>query len=194
MSVRHSLLALLNEGPKYGLQLQQEFESKTGEIWPINIGQVYTTLQRLERDGLVESEPDGAESRQKGFRLTLAGDRELTDWLRTPPDLTTPPRDELLIKVLIALRMPGVDIHELLQVHRRYLVETMQRYTHLKAEAAEHDVAPALVIDSELFRLDGVVRWLDAADARLRRFATDDAAVVAQRKPGRAGRKQGVGR
>ena len=60
MSVRHALLALLSEGPKYGLQLRQEFEARTGEVWPLNVGQVYTTLQRLERDGLVESD-DAAE-------------------------------------------------------------------------------------------------------------------------------------
>ena len=59
MSVRHALLALLSEGPKYGLQLREEFEARTGEIWPLNVGQVYTTLQRLERDGLVESEGAG---------------------------------------------------------------------------------------------------------------------------------------
>ena len=58
MSVPHALLALLSEGPKYGLQLRQEFEAKTGEVWPLNVGQVYTTLQRLERDGLVESDDE----------------------------------------------------------------------------------------------------------------------------------------
>ena len=60
MSVPHALLALLSEGPKYGLRLQNEFESRTGEVWPLNVGQVYTTLQRLERDGLVETD-DGDE-------------------------------------------------------------------------------------------------------------------------------------
>ena len=59
MSVRHALLALLSEGPKYGLQLRHEFEERTGEVWPLNVGQVYTTLQRLERDGLIESDGDG---------------------------------------------------------------------------------------------------------------------------------------
>ncbi len=49
--VRHALLALLSEGPKYGPQLRQEFEARTGEVRPLNVGQVYTTLQRLERDG-----------------------------------------------------------------------------------------------------------------------------------------------
>lgn len=167
MSVRHALLALLTEGPKFGLRLQQEFESRTGEVWPLNVGQVYTTLQRLERDGLVESDDDGGEGPQKDFRITAEGDRELEEWLHTPPDADIPPRHELVIKVLVALRVPGVDVHQVIQAHRRHLVEVMQRYTHVKAEAAEHDLGLALVVDAELFRLEGVVRWLDAADARV---------------------------
>jgi DNA-binding PadR family transcriptional regulator len=171
MTVRHALLALLSEGPKYGLQLRQEFEQRTGEVWPLNVGQVYTTLQRLERDGLVESEPgEGDEAGpQKGFRITDAGADELAAWLRTPPDLSSPPRDELVIKVLIALRLPGTDVLELLQVHRRHLVELMQRYTRIKEGGDADDLALGLVVDAELFRLDAVVRWLDAAEARVRR-------------------------
>src|SRR5271170_7433351 len=119
MSIRHALLALLSEGPKYGLQLRQEFEARTGEVWPLNVGQVYTTLQRLERDGLVESEDDAEDGPQKGFRLTAAGFEELEHWLRTPPDLSAPPRDELVIKVMVALRMPGANVHGVIQVHRR---------------------------------------------------------------------------
>ena len=168
MSVRHALLALLTEGPKYGLQLRQEFEARTGEVWPLNVGQVYTTLQRLERDGLVESDGEG-EGPQKGYHITAAGRHELNDWLRTPSD-TAPPRDELVIKVLVAVRLPGVDVHDVVQVHRRRLVEAMQRYTRLKADAAD-DLTLGLVADAELFRLEGTVRWLDAADARLRRLA-----------------------
>jgi DNA-binding PadR family transcriptional regulator len=169
MSVRHALLALLTEGPKYGLQLRQEFEAGTGEVWPLNVGQVYTTLQRLERDGLVESEDAADAGPQKGFRITPAGGRELSDWLRTPPDDVAPPRDELLIKVLVAARLQSVDVHDVIQGHRRKLVEQMQRYTQVKAGAAERDVGLALVVDAELFRLEAVVRWLDAADARLER-------------------------
>lgn len=172
MSVRHALLALLSEGPKYGLRLRQEFESSTGSVWPLNVGQVYTTLQRLERDGLVTSDDAQGEGRQKGYRITAAGGHELAGWLRTPPETDPPPRDELVIKVLLALRVPGVDVHEVIQAQRRHLVETMQRYTHLKADAAEHDLELALVIDAQLFRLEGVVRWLDAADARLKQRFT----------------------
>ena len=107
MSVRHALLALLSEGPKYGLQLRQEFEARTGEVWPLNVGQVYTTLQRLERDGLVESDDPAEEGPQKGFHITEEGADELAQWLRTPPDFSSPPRDELVIKVLVALGLPG---------------------------------------------------------------------------------------
>src|SRR4029450_2289241 len=168
MSVRPALLALLSEGPKYGLQLRQEFEARTGEVWPLNVGQVYTTLQRLERDGLAETEPGSDEGPQRGFRITEAGGRELAQWLQTPPQTVPPPGDELLIKGLVAVRGPGGDVGALLQVHRRYLVELMQQYTNVKAEAAEDEVGLALVVDAELFPLEGVVRWLDAADARLK--------------------------
>ena len=173
MSIRHALLALLSEGPKYGLQLRQEFEARTGEVWPLNVGQVYTTLQRLERDGLVESDGTGEDGPQKGFRITPEGEAELSAWLRTPPDLSSPPRDELVIKVLVAARLPGVDAHEVIQAHRRYLVQLMQEWTRLKEYAADRDLEFALVVDAELFRLDSVVRWLDAADGRIKRASVD---------------------
>ena len=180
MSVRHALLALLSEGPKYGLQLRQEFETRTGEVWPLNVGQVYTTLQRLERDGLVESDDSTAdEGPQKGFHITDEGAAELADWLRTPPDFSSPPRDELVIKVLVASGLPGVDVHEVVQVHRRYLVELMQQWT--------------LVVDSELFRLDSQIRWLDSADGRLKRAAVEGDAPAPRPFPlPKARRKVGV--
>ena len=168
VSVRHALLALLSEGPKYGLRLQQEFEERTGEVWPLNVGQVYITLQRLERDGLVESGSEGGAGPQKRFVITQAGGAELEGWLRTPAGDIPPPRDELVIKVLISLRVPGADVHDIVQVHRRHMIELMQRYGHLKAEAAEDDIGLALIADAELFRLEGIVRWLDAADTRLK--------------------------
>jgi DNA-binding PadR family transcriptional regulator len=175
VSVRHALLALLSEGPKYGLQLRQEFEARTGEVWPLNVGQVYTTLQRLERDGMVESDEEVEEGPQKGFRITPAGQEELGSWLLTPPDLSSPPRDELVIKVLIAFYLPGVDVHEVVQSHRRYIVQLMQEWTRLKEYEANRDLPFALAVDAELFRLDSVVRWLDAADGRIKRSSVDPA-------------------
>jgi len=173
MSVRHALLALLSEGPKYGLQLRQEFEATTGDVWPLNIGQVYTTLQRLERDGLVESDGSAGEGPQNVFRITPAGQHELTTWLRAPMDMTAPPRDELVIKILSALRVPGVDVQDVVQAHRHYLVELMQQWTRLKEDEADFDLSLALVVDAELFRLDSVVRWLDSASGRLKRASAE---------------------
>ena len=189
MSVRHALLALLSEGPKYGLQLREEFEARTGEVWPLNVGQVYTTLQRLERDGLVETagpagaagtgdgappaEHDAPGAPQKAFRITPAGSAELNQWLRVPPDLSSPPRDELVMKVLVAITVPGTDVHEVIQAHRTYLVQLMQEWTRLKEDEDGSDLAFSLVVDAELFRLDSVVRWLDAADGRIKRAAAE---------------------
>jgi DNA-binding PadR family transcriptional regulator len=170
MSIPYALLALLSEGPKYGFRLQNEFEARTGEVWPLNVGQVYTTLQRLERDRLVEADDGEAERSRKRYRITTEGSRELADWLRTPPDLVPPPRDELVIKVLVALQVSGTDVHEILQVHRRHVIETMQRYTRVKAAAGQEDVALALVADAELFRLEAIVRWLDATEVRLKQL------------------------
>ncbi len=182
MSIRHSLLALLSEGPKYGFQLRQEFESSTGEVWPLNVGQVYTTLQRLERDGLAESD-DVDDERQKNYRITPSGMDELSKWLRTPPDLSQPPRDELVIKVLVAARLPEVDVFEVIQVHRRYIVQLMQQWTHLKEDESRLDIAFALAADAELFRLDAVARWLDSADGRLRRAESEPPAEIAVALP-----------
>jgi DNA-binding PadR family transcriptional regulator len=173
MSVRHAMLALLSEGPKYGLQLREEFEARTGEVWPLHVGQVYTTLQRLERDGLVESDGTGDQGPQKGYRITPDGEQELARWLRTPPDLSSPPRDELVMKVLMALDVPSADVHAVIQAHRRYLVELMQQWTRIREDDAGDDLNTALAVDAELFRLDSVVRWLDAAEARVDRAAAE---------------------
>jgi DNA-binding PadR family transcriptional regulator len=183
MSVRHALLALLSEGPKYGLQLRQEFEARTGDVWPLNVGQVYTTLQRLERDGLVESEDSADEGPQKGFHITEEGEVELAKWLRTPPDFSSPPRDELVIKVLVALELPGVDVRDVVQVHRRYLVELMQQWTRLKEDESRFNLYFALVVDAELFRLDSLIRWLDTAEGRLKRAAAGDTVPASQSFP-----------
>ena len=172
MSVRYAMLALLSEGPKYGLQLREEFEARTGEVWPLNVGQVYQTLQRLERDGLVQSDGTSDEGPQKGFRITADGEQELARWLRTPPDLSSPPRDELVMKVLVALYVPSADVHAVIQAHRRYVVELMQRWTRIREDDAG-DLNTVLAIDAELFRLDSVARWLDAAEARVNRAASD---------------------
>lgn len=171
MSVRHALLALLSEGPKYGMQLKEEYEGATGDAWPLNVGQVYTTLGRLERDGLVQSDEGGGDERQRDYRITAQGRTELETWLATPPGPGAPPRDELTTKVLVALRVPGVEVHQVIQSHRRQIVELMQQWTSFKQGDDELDLPFALMVEAELTRLAGVVKWLDIADRRVARAA-----------------------
>ncbi len=175
MSVRHALLALLSEGPKYGMQLKEEYEAATGDAWPLNVGQVYTTLQRLERDGLVDSNDAGDDERQRGYQLTASGRAELDEWLTTPPGPDAPPRDELTTKVLVALRVPGIDVHEVIQAHRRQVVELMQQWTSFKQDEAGLDLPFALMVEAELSRLGAVVQWLDVADRQVKRAAKEPA-------------------
>ena len=166
MSVRHALLALLSEGPKYGLQLREEFEAGTSEVQPLNVGQLYATLGRLEREGLVASDDSGAAGPRKHLRITAGGAGELAAWLRAPPDLASAP-GQMAAKVLAARRVPGTDVHEVVRVHRRFLMELMQQWTRIKLESADNNLDLGLKIDAELFRLDSVIRGLNAADGRL---------------------------
>jgi len=179
MSVRQALLALLEQGPMYGYQLRAEFEQRTGSTWPLNIGQVYTTLTRLERDGLVEGTGADDEDSSHGaiYRVTPAGRDEVSAWFTTPVARTQPPRDELAIKLAIAVTVPGVDVGAVIQQQRSATMAALQDYTRLKrggrAAAPEDraDMAWSLVLDSLVFAAEAEIRWLDHCEARLRRAA-----------------------
>jgi DNA-binding PadR family transcriptional regulator len=178
MSIRHGLLALLDQGPSYGYQLRTEFEARTGATWPLNVGQVYTTLGRLERDGLVV--PDGEdEEGHQFYAVTDQGRTELRSWFDTPVARTNPPRDELAIKLAMAVTVPGVDVHAVVQGQRRHSVKALQDYTRLKARAlaaanagdggaaGDADLAWLLVLDQLIFQTEAEVRWLDHCETRL---------------------------
>jgi DNA-binding PadR family transcriptional regulator len=174
MSVRQALLALLEQGPMYGSQLRADFEQRTGATWPLNIGQVYQTLSRLERDGLVESLAD--DGRQVVYRATDAGRAEVRQWFATPVERTQPPRDELAIKLSIAVTLPGVDIQSIVQRQRIATIGALQDYTRLKREHPVGDadsLAWSLVLDSLIFAAEAEVRWLDHCEARVRRAASN---------------------
>lgn len=172
MSIRHGLLALLEGGPRYGYQLRAAFEESTGSVWPLNIGQVYTTLARLERDGLIRALPE-EQGGQRPYQLTEAGAAELVRWFTTPVTRTDRPRDELAIKLGLAVSAPGVDIRRVIQVQRTATVRAMQEYTRLKSGPANGpaDLAWQLVLDKMIFQAEAEVRWLDHCEVRLTRHA-----------------------
>ena len=176
MNVYFALLALLSDGPRSGRWLREELAAGPSGMHPSNARQVYPALARLERAGLVEpSGGAGADDPQQEFRITAGGQRELAGWLRTTPVSGAQPGDELVLKIQLAGQVPGTDVHEVIQAHRRQVVELMQEWTRVKEEPTEFDLPLALVIDSELTRLGAVVRWLDLADDHVTHAAAEPA-------------------
>ena len=177
VSVRFGLLALLDEAPSHGYNLKTAFERRTGGSWALNIGQVYTTIQRLERDGLVASiESTDRDDDRREYRITPTGRTQLASWFESPVVAEAPARDELTIKVLLAVAAGDIDVTALLQRQRRASIEQLQAYTRRKAKAdPARDVAFLILLDALIFRTEAEVRWLDACDARIRSLSTTPA-------------------
>jgi DNA-binding PadR family transcriptional regulator len=168
MSIRHGLLALLERNVTHGYQLRAEFEASTGGTWPLNVGQVYTTLARLERDGLVVNLGVDDEGRGR-YAITDLGRRELEEWFASAVELANRPRDELVIKIALAATLPNLDVSQILQTQRTATLRTLQDLTRLKRASGDEgsDVSWSLVLESLLFHADAELRWLDHCERTL---------------------------
>ena len=173
MSVRQSLLAILDQGPCYGYQLRAEFDRRTGSTWPLNVGQIYNTLDRLERDGLVEGAGAADDEGRIPYRLTEAGRGEVDSWWAqaVPRDVT--PRNELAIKLALAVTMPGVDVRALVSTQRtatmRHLRELNRSKPRRTPGAPSAPTPDELVLESLIFADEAELRWLDYVEERLAR-------------------------
>ncbi|MGH2467184.1 MAG: PadR family transcriptional regulator [Candidatus Limnocylindrales bacterium] len=190
MSVRYGLLAILAEAPNHGYQLKTDFERRTAGSWQLNIGQIYTTLQRLERDGLVEP-IDPASDERHAYRITGTGLIQVDAWLDRPVIAEGPPRDELTIKVLLAVAAGDLDVTAILQRQRTASVEQLQAYTRRKAQAdPDNDMPILILLDALIFRTEAEVRWLDATEARIRQHsASGSRSATDSHGTGRKGRR-----
>lgn len=195
VSVKHSLLAVLAGGDRYGYQLRAEFEERTGATWPLNIGQVYTTLSRLERDGFVE--PAGQDAQNHVFyRITDAGREELHSWFARPVTRAERPRDELAVKLALAVTVAGIDVPGIVHAQRKHALAALQDYTRVKARLGGEELAAALVVESMIFQCEAEIRWLDHVEARVLRHARAGAAAGREQQAGGAvvSREQQAGR
>lgn len=169
MSVKNGLLALLAEEPRHCYALKSDFEERTGQAWAVNIGQVYSTLERLERDGLIEPVGEDGEA-GRTFRLTVDGRDSLERWFAEPVMVDPPRRDELAIKLLLAVGAPQVDAAALIQRQRSALIVALQRYTRQKETLDEEAELPAVLLhDALILNVEAQLRWLDLCEARLRK-------------------------
>lgn len=184
MSVRMGLLALLSEGDSYGYQLRSSFEAATGSLWPLNVGQVYSTLDRLESADLVRSEErpsaDGSDP-QRWYALTPEGRNELEAWFDAPEVDEVPPRDGLQAKVLLSL-VAGPEVAlEVVARQRTALTGVLQRRrasqrrrARERSAAEAPDLPPPLVAiaddlvdEAVIARTEAALRWLDLCDAKI---------------------------
>ena len=167
MTVRHSLLAMLSEQPAHGYGLKASFEESTAGTWPLNIGQVYTTLRRLERDGLVKAAPTSDTARQT-WKITRVGRHQLKEWYAEPVVEDPPARDELAIKVLLAIAADDVDVREILQGQREATMARLQELTRHKRKAdPEAELPWVLLLDALILKAEAEVKWLDLCESRL---------------------------
>jgi len=186
MAVREGLLALLDRRSAYGYQLKTQFESATGGVWSLNVGQVYATLDRLTRDGLVVSEEQDG---QRSYRLTEAGIAELGAWWETVPGDEPPPRDELTVKVLLAIAHSPERGLDVITQQRNALMTLLQRRQRTTARRPAHGGDPLidqLVRDALIVRAEADLRWLDLCEERLVERQKTEAGVQHDTKRGRA--------
>ena len=180
MSVKWGLMAILSDGPAYGAQLKANFEQRTGGTWPVNVGQVYTTLDRLERDGLVAAADPDTDGRIE-YRLTTEGQDAVSQWWQTPVDREVTPRDELVIKLALAITSGTADAAAVAQTQRSATMHRLQQLTRVKQSIdPTTDLAWLLVTEHQLFAAEAEIRWLDQVEASVARHGRPVVAAVTE--------------
>lgn len=171
MSIKYGLLALLRNKPGYGYQLRVDFESATGSTWPVNVGQIYTTLGRLERDELVAKTGADAEGHVL-YEITELGRIEIDDWFLAPAVPEARPRDEVVVKLALAVTVPGVDAAEIMstqRLHAQSRLKDLLRQQELaklkRGPGPQHLLALTLVLEAQILQVESELRWLDHVEA-----------------------------
>ncbi|GAA3642547.1 PadR family transcriptional regulator [Streptomyces chitinivorans] len=171
MSIGHTLLGLLESGPRHGYDLKRAFDERFGHDRPLHYGQVYSTMSRLLKNGLVEVEgvEPGEGPERKRYAITDAGITDVAGWLGRPEKPEPYLQSTLYTKVVLAL-LTGRDAGELLDVQRAEHLRLMRDLTQRKRNG---DLADQLICDHALFHLEADLRWLELTAARLDQLARE---------------------
>jgi DNA-binding PadR family transcriptional regulator len=196
MSVKYGILAALNRRSMHGYELRRELVDELGTGWSVNFGQIYTTLERLSRAGfVVQSEKISSADApdRKLYTVTPAGRAELQSWFLTPAEGSETGRDELYAKVMLGLR-GDVGIERVIQAQRKGQLRRIGLLTELKDRLdPDLELAEMLQVDLAIAKTDAVLRWLDAAEARIRKAQASEPSGIAgggRRSPTNAGESE----
>jgi DNA-binding PadR family transcriptional regulator len=173
LSIKHALLGLLADQPLHGYELKAAYEDELVPSTQLNYGQVYTTLERLARDGLVAHEIVSQTERpdKKVYALTALGRRELQEWLSTPSRLDLDLRNETFLKLILARRLADANALAILAVERRSCFERLHEVAQARARADKEKASlqTILVLDLAVLRLEAFLKWLDRCEDVLKR-------------------------
>jgi DNA-binding PadR family transcriptional regulator len=162
MSLKFGILGLLAQGPLHGYEVKTRFEEMLGGTWEVNIGQIYTTLQRLERDGLVEPEGDRGDRGKHAYALTDEGRTALQDWLEHPEEEPQQLREEIYVKLLLSNRLANGNLQTLLARQRRVYLQRLRDLADLEDRArreGRHDLV--LLVKGAILHTEADLAWVD---------------------------------
>jgi DNA-binding PadR family transcriptional regulator len=166
--LRYALLSLLAQRPRHGYELKNDFETALGGTWKVNFGQVYTTLGRLERDGMVQCQtiPQTDRPDKKVYSITATGRTELEEWFATPAENPQRLRDEFFTKLVFHHQAGYDSVSSLIQEQRRVYLSRMRDLTDI-GQALEDEPYVALLIEGAILHLDADLAWLDRCEEML---------------------------
>jgi DNA-binding PadR family transcriptional regulator len=167
--LRYVMLGLLGAEPRYGYELKAVFEAFLGGTWPLNIGQVYTTLGRLEREGLVVAEvvPQDQVPDRKVYALTDAGRAELEGWISAVEEGPVRLRDEFFLRIAVRSLTDPAGAAGLIHAQRAAHLETLADLARVQEDPGMHP-STTLLLEGAMLRVEADLRWLEVAESRLK--------------------------
>ncbi len=175
MSVKYAMLGILAEKDLHGYELKTSFDEKVGEFWSLNYGQIYSTLDRLEKEELVSHDRQAQDKRpdKKIYSITRKGRKELDEWLSTPVNRVRALRDEFFIKLVFMDKDNPHPVLELIEKQKALYLKQMNHLTHqkvaLKKKAKDPDaLTTELLMDAGLFHAEADIRWLTLCESKIK--------------------------
>jgi DNA-binding PadR family transcriptional regulator len=163
MSLRFGILGLLAEEPLHGYEVKTRFEAMLGHTWEVNIGQVYSTLQRLERDAFIEPAGDRGDRGKLIYQVTPAGRQVLDRWLAEPEAEPQQLHDELFVKLMLIRRLANGNLAGLIDRQRRVYLQRLRDLADLERRArVEQRPDLLLLIKGAVIHTEADLKWLDA--------------------------------